>query len=72
MGNREIAMLRGKGLGGSTQTNFQLWSLGGRDEFDAWANAVDDPVWGFDSILENIKKVMLETVRHRETSYLRS
>lgn len=52
-------MFRGKGLGGTTQTNFQLWSLGPRDEFDAWANAVDDPVWGFDSILESVKKVMV-------------
>ncbi|KAH6700633.1 hypothetical protein BKA61DRAFT_636641 [Leptodontidium sp. MPI-SDFR-AT-0119] len=31
-------------------------SLGARDEFDAWANAVDGPEWGFQSILSSIKK----------------
>ncbi|KAH7074888.1 hypothetical protein BKA63DRAFT_533899 [Paraphoma chrysanthemicola] len=56
-GGREIAQFRGRGLGGSTQTNFQLWSLGARDEFDAWAEAVQDDEWGFRSILESVKKI---------------
>jgi choline dehydrogenase-like flavoprotein len=55
-GGREIAQFRGRGLGGSTQTNFQLWSLGARDEFNAWAEAVQDDEWGFCSFLESIKK----------------
>ncbi|KAH7087858.1 hypothetical protein FB567DRAFT_443230 [Paraphoma chrysanthemicola] len=55
-GGREIAQFRGRGLGGSTQTNFQLWSLGARDEFDAWAEAVQDDEWKFRSILESVKK----------------
>lgn len=50
-------MIRGKGLGGSSQINFQVWSLGARDEFDAWAERTTAHEWGFESILGNIKKV---------------
>ena len=61
LGNREIKLFRGRGLGGSTQTNFQVWSLGARHEFDAWAQAVDGPEWRFDAILDSIKKVRIIT-----------
>jgi choline dehydrogenase-like flavoprotein len=50
-------MIRGKGLGGGSQINFQVWSLGAKDEFDAWAKTVDAPEWGFESIVANVKKV---------------
>lgn len=50
-------MIRGKGLGGSSQINFQVWSLGARDEFDAWAERTKAHEWGFESILSSIKKV---------------
>lgn len=57
LNGRQIAQLRGKVLGGSSHTNFQIWALGGRDEFEFWAREVDGPEWGIASVLENIKKV---------------
>ncbi|UKZ71704.1 uncharacterized protein TrAtP1_012653 [Trichoderma atroviride] len=58
-GGRQIDMIRGKGLGGSSQINFQVWSLGARGEFDAWAERTKAQEWGFESILNSIKKVLL-------------
>lgn len=56
-GGREIDMIRGKGLGGSSQINFQVWALGAKDEFDAWAKEIGAPEWGFESIINSVKKV---------------
>ncbi|KAL6887026.1 alcohol oxidase [Trichoderma evansii] len=56
-GGREIDMIRGKGLGGSSQINFQVWSLGARDEFDAWAERTKAKEWGFESVLSTVKKI---------------
>lgn len=50
-------MIRGKGLGGSSQINFQVWSLGARDEFDAWAERTKANEWGFEYVLSTVKKV---------------
>ena len=57
---RQVAQLRGKGLGGSSQTNFQAWSLGARDEFDHWASVVNDRSWSFDSVIRQLKSVRLQ------------
>jgi choline dehydrogenase-like flavoprotein len=65
LGDREIPIWRGKGVGGSTQTNFQVWSLGGRDEFDAWATAVGAPEWGFENILGAVRMVGVSLVCRR-------
>ncbi|UKZ95238.1 uncharacterized protein TrAFT101_010087 [Trichoderma asperellum] len=62
-GGREIDMIRGKGLGGSSQINFQVWSLGARDEFDAWAERTKAQEWGFQSILSSIKKIEKVTLK---------
>ncbi|KAL7921525.1 alcohol oxidase [Trichoderma austrokoningii] len=56
-GGRQIDMIRGKGLGGSSQINFQVWSLGARGEFDAWAERTKADEWGFESILSSVKKI---------------
>ncbi|KAL9468837.1 hypothetical protein ACSS6W_010531 [Trichoderma asperelloides] len=61
-GGREIDMIRGKGLGGSSQINFQVWSLGARDEFDAWAERTKAQEWGFESILSSIKKLFQSVI----------
>ncbi|EHK45629.1 hypothetical protein TRIATDRAFT_40254 [Trichoderma atroviride IMI 206040] len=62
-GGRQIDMIRGKGLGGSSQINFQVWSLGARGEFDAWAERTKAQEWGFESILNSIKKIENATVK---------
>lgn len=54
---REVPQARGKGLGGSSAVNFQVWSLGAREEFDAWAEAAGDEAWGFDSVVERVRQV---------------
>jgi choline dehydrogenase-like flavoprotein len=56
-GGREVPLLRGRGLGGTSQMNFQVWSLGAKDEFDHWAAEVGDDNWAFDSILQRVRKV---------------
>jgi choline dehydrogenase-like flavoprotein len=56
-GGREVPQLRGRGLGGSSQVNFQIWSLGAKDEFDHWAAEVGDDDWAFDSVLQKVRKV---------------
>ncbi|KAK4894612.1 hypothetical protein LTR27_007254 [Elasticomyces elasticus] len=53
---RQVGQARGKGLGGSSQTNFQMWSMGAKDEFDHWAAIVGDSRWSFDAVIEHIKK----------------
>ncbi|OHW89425.1 glucose-methanol-choline oxidoreductase [Colletotrichum incanum] len=60
--NRRVPQARGKGLGGSSATNFQVWSLGAREEFDEWAAAVGDDSWGFESVLERVKKVFHDSL----------
>ncbi|KAK2059141.1 GMC oxidoreductase [Colletotrichum caudatum] len=55
--NREVPQARGKGLGGSSATNFQVWSLGAREEFDRWAALAGDDSWAFESVLERVKKL---------------
>jgi choline dehydrogenase-like flavoprotein len=39
---------RGKGLGGSSGTNFSCWILGHRDDYNQWANLVGDDCWKWD------------------------
>ncbi|GKT43465.1 dehydrogenase patE [Colletotrichum spaethianum] len=60
--NREVPQARGKGLGGSSATNFQVWSLGPKEEFDEWAAVVGDDSWGFESVIERVKKVRLSKI----------
>ncbi|KAK2025653.1 GMC oxidoreductase [Colletotrichum zoysiae] len=55
--NREVPQARGKGLGGSSATNFQVWSLGAREEFDRWASLAGDDSWAFESVIERVKKL---------------
>lgn len=58
---REIPQTRGRGLGGSSQVNFQVWSLGARDEFDHWAAEVGDDDWAFESVHQKVKKVNISS-----------
>lgn len=43
-----IPCVRGRGLGGSSAINFASWLVGHRDDFNHWANLVDDPYWRWD------------------------
>ena len=37
--------------------NFQVWSLGAKSEFDAWARRVGDDRWGFNEVVARVKEV---------------
>jgi choline dehydrogenase-like flavoprotein len=57
---QQIDYSRGKGLGGSTAINFSCWIVGGRDDYDAWAEKTGDDSWkwdGKDGVKERIKKI---------------
>ncbi|OAA59655.1 GMC oxidoreductase [Niveomyces insectorum RCEF 264] len=54
---RRVLQRRGKGLGGSSAVNFQVWSLGARPEFDTWAERVGDKSWAFDNVLQKVKEI---------------
>jgi choline dehydrogenase len=47
---REVAMPRGRVLGGGSSTNAMLWYRGNRADYDAWADA-GATGWGYDDLL---------------------
>jgi choline dehydrogenase len=52
---RELAMPRGKVLGGSSSTNAMLWYRGNRADYDAWADA-GATGWGYDDLLPYFRR----------------
>lgn len=48
LNGRKIACARGKGLGGSSAINFSCWLIGHREDFNEWAEQVQDPCWKWD------------------------
>lgn len=54
---QQIPYLRGKGLGGSSNTNFMGYLYGSRDDFNAWADLVEDDTWSWKNVKETLKKV---------------
>ena len=53
---RSIALPRGKGTGGSTNINGQIFIRGQREDFDGWRDA-GNPGWGYDDLLPYFKKL---------------
>ncbi len=53
---RSIALPRGKGTGGSTNINGQIFMRGQREDFDGWRDA-GNPGWGYDDLLPYFKKL---------------
>ncbi|GAD98413.1 glucose-methanol-choline (gmc) oxidoreductase [Paecilomyces variotii No. 5] len=49
---RQLGLLRGQGLGGSSATNYCTYTRGARDNYDEWAKQTGDDFWGW----ENCKK----------------
>ncbi|KAM3069359.1 hypothetical protein ACMFMF_008576 [Clarireedia jacksonii] len=54
---QEIDYSRGKGLGGSTAINFCAWIVGPRDDYDEWAQEVEDSSFGWENVKRCLKKV---------------
>jgi choline dehydrogenase-like flavoprotein len=57
LGGRRLPYLRGKGLGGSTLTNFMIYLSGARDDYDHWAELVVDDAWKWENIHRRLKEV---------------
>jgi choline dehydrogenase len=53
---RRIALPRGKGTGGSTNVNGQIFIRGQREDFDHWRD-LGNKGWGFDDLLPYFKKL---------------
>ncbi|TEY56256.1 hypothetical protein BOTCAL_0227g00010 [Botryotinia calthae] len=57
LGGQQIDYSRGKGIGGSTAKNFSCWVIGGAEDFNAWAEKVDDDAWSWAHVKERLKKI---------------
>jgi choline dehydrogenase len=53
---RKIALPRGKGTGGSTNVNGQIFIRGQREDFDHWRD-LGNKGWGYDDLLPYFKKL---------------
>ena len=53
---RKIELPRGKGTGGSTNVNGQIFIRGQREDFDYWRD-LGNQGWGYDDLLPYFKKV---------------
>ncbi|NBQ39574.1 MAG: FAD-binding protein, partial [Alphaproteobacteria bacterium] len=53
---RKIELPRGKGTGGSTNVNGQIFIRGQREDFDHWRD-LGNQGWGYDDLLPYFKKV---------------
>lgn len=51
---------RGRGLGGSSAINFSCWLIGDKEDFNEWAELVDDPCWKWEGdagVKERFRKI---------------
>ncbi|TCR65941.1 GMC family oxidoreductase N-terminal domain-containing protein [Rhizobium sp. BK376] len=53
---RSLALPRGKGTGGSTNVNGQIFIRGQREDFDHWRDR-GNPGWGYDDLLPYFRKL---------------
>ncbi len=53
---RSMSLPRGRGTGGSTNVNGQIFMRGQREDFDAWRDA-GNPGWGYDDLLPYFRKL---------------
>jgi choline dehydrogenase-like flavoprotein len=57
---QQIPCARGRGLGGSSAINFSNWLVGHREDFNLWADKVDDPSWKWDGdngVKQRLRKI---------------
>lgn len=53
---RQIALPRGRGMGGSTNVNGQIYIRGQREDFDHWRD-LGNTGWGYDDLLPYFRKL---------------
>ncbi|KAF2707170.1 GMC oxidoreductase [Pleomassaria siparia CBS 279.74] len=57
LSGQEVDYSRGKGLGGSTAINFCGWTVGPKDDYDEWADLVEDERFGWKNVDRVLKRV---------------
>ena len=56
LNGRSLLYPRGLGLGGCTLINGMIYMRGQAQDYDEWAQEIDDPSWGWENMLEIMKK----------------
>ncbi len=54
---RQIDYSTGKGLGGGSAINFGVYAVGARDDYEAWAEIVENPSFGWGKMQDRIKRL---------------
>ncbi|SMR50493.1 unnamed protein product [Zymoseptoria tritici ST99CH_1E4] len=57
LNDRELPYARGKGLGGSSILNFGVYLYGSSEDYDRWADLVDDDDWAWSSVQESFRTI---------------
>ncbi|KJX92217.1 hypothetical protein TI39_contig5889g00004 [Zymoseptoria brevis] len=57
LNGRELPYARGKGLGGSSILNFGVYLYGSGEDYDRWADLVDDDDWAWSSAQESFRTI---------------
>ncbi|KAI0057917.1 alcohol oxidase [Artomyces pyxidatus] len=57
LSERVMAYPRGRLLGGSSSTNYMIWTRGSKDDFNRWAKVTGDQGWSWDA-LEPFRKAI--------------
>jgi choline dehydrogenase-like flavoprotein len=57
LNNRIITYPRGKGLGGSSVLNFQVYLYGSSEDYNHWAELVGDDSWNWEYTRESFRKI---------------
>lgn len=57
LGGRRLPYPRGKGLGGSTNINYCMWTTPSKPQFDEWAALVGDEFFGWDNARKHLDQV---------------
>ncbi|KAK7058013.1 mitochondrial choline dehydrogenase [Favolaschia claudopus] len=56
LNGRSIPYNRGFGLGGSSSTNFLIYSRGSKEDYDRWATVTGDKSWSWNSLIPYMRK----------------
>ncbi|KAH7132857.1 hypothetical protein EDB81DRAFT_845460 [Dactylonectria macrodidyma] len=57
LGGRQVELVDGKGLGGSTAINLTVWMPGPRDDMEAMRELMDDQTWGWRATQERLRRL---------------
>ncbi|KAG6861060.1 hypothetical protein C0995_004402 [Termitomyces sp. Mi166 len=56
LGDRSVAFPRGHILGGTSSTNFMMYTRGSSDQYDDWAKITKDPGWSWNNLKKYFDK----------------